>query len=114
SCGNFKRACGSAACDARQRWVVSWVYDVPNFGKSWGGVASRLLGGWQFTGDNAFQSGFPINFQDSNLQSLDCSWFFSFYGCSDRPDVVSKPKALDPRTATFNGRVNYWFDPSSF
>jgi len=87
---------------------------LPNLGKNWGGIASRAFGGWTFTGDNVFQSGFPINLYDSNMQSLDCSWFFSFYGCSDRPDIVSRPHALDPRTATFNGRQNYWFDPASF
>lgn len=114
SYGHFQRDYGSSAFDARHRWVISWVYDVPNVGKNWGPIASRALGGWTFTGDNAFQSGFPINFQDSNMQSLNCSWFFSYYGCSDRPDIVSRPKALDPRTASFNGHPNYWFDPSSF
>ena len=114
SYGNFARDYGSSAFDARNRWTVSFVYDLPNLGKSWGGFASRLLGGWMVSGDNIFQSGFPINFEDSNFQSLNCSWILSFYGCSDRPDVVSRPKALDPRTATFNGKLNYWFDPSSF
>jgi hypothetical protein len=114
SYGNFGRDYGSSAFDARHRWVVSWIYDVPNLGKNWGSVASRLLGGWSFTGDNAFQSGFPIKFYDSNMLSLNCSWFWSFYGCSDRPDIVSRPAKLNPRTATFGGNPNYWFDPSSF
>jgi len=114
SYGNFGRDYGSSAFDARQRWSTTWVYMLPNLGKNWGGIASRAFGGWTFTGDNVFQSGFPINFYDSNMQSLDCSWFYSFYGCSDRPDIVSRPHALDPRTATFNGKKNYWFDPASF
>jgi hypothetical protein len=45
---------------------------------------------------------------------LDCNFTESFYGCADRPDIVSRPTALDPRTASFNGKPNYWFDPSSF
>lgn len=114
SYGNFARDYGSSAFDARQRWVMSWVYDIPNMAKNWGPIASRLLGGWTFTGDNAIQTGFPINFQDSNMQSLNCSWFWSFYGCSDRPDVVKRPTALNPRTATFGTKNHYWFDPSSF
>lgn len=114
SYGNFSRDYGSSAFDARHRWVISWVYDIPNLGKNWGGFASRALGGWSFTGDNAFQSGFPINFYDSNMLSLDCSWFYSFYGCSDRPDIVNRPTKLDPRSATFGGKTHYWFDPSSF
>jgi Carboxypeptidase regulatory-like domain len=114
SYGNFARDYGSSAFDARQRWVISWVYDIPNVGKNWGGLASRALGGWSFTGDNAFQSGFPINFYDSNMLSLDCSWFESYYGCSDRPDIVKRPTKMDPRSTTFGGKTNYWFDPSSF
>jgi hypothetical protein len=114
SYGHFARDYGSSAFDARNRWSVGFVYEAPNLGKSWGGVASRLLGGWSVAGDNIFQSGFPINFEDSNNLSMTCSWFWSFYGCSDRPDVVSRPKALDPHTASFNGNPNYWFDPSSF
>jgi len=114
SYGNFARDYGSSAFDARNRWTASFVYNIPNLAKNWGGVASRALGGWMFGGDNVFQSGFPINFQDTNLQSLDCNFNFSFYGCSDRPDVVSAPKALDPRSTSFNGHPNYWFNPSSF
>ncbi len=114
SYGNFSRDYGSSAFDARHRWSVDFVYDIPNLGKSWGGFASRLLGGWMVAGDNIFQTGFPINFQDTNLQSLDCTFVLSFYGCSDRPDVVSRPTALDPRTATFGVKNHYWFDPSSF
>src|SRR5262249_55753362 len=94
SYGNFRRDYGSSGFDARNRWTVSWVYDIPNVAKNWGGVASRVLGGWSFVGDNVFQSGFPINFYDSNLQSANCSWFVSFYGCSDRPDIVSRPHSL--------------------
>jgi hypothetical protein len=51
------------------------------------------------------------------VPSLTCSWLLSFYGCPDRPQVVFKPKALNPRSATFvyrgKLRKNYWFDPTS-
>jgi len=123
SYGNFSRDYGSSAFDARQRWVISWVYDIPNLGKNWGPIGSRALGGWTFTGDNAVQTGFPINFQDTDLQSLDCTYFWSFYGCSDRPDIVARPTALNPRTSQFGAGCatgtkpclnHYWFDPASF
>jgi hypothetical protein len=114
SYGHFGRDYGSSAFDARNRWVVTFVYDIPNVAKNWGSFASRAMGGWKVTGDNTFQSGFPINFYDSNLQSANCTWFLSFYGCSDRPDIVSRPTALDPRSATFNTKPNYYFNPSSF
>lgn len=112
--GNFKRDYGSSAFDARQRWVMTWIYTIPNIGENWGPIAKRAFGGWMFTGDNALQAGFPINFQDSNLMSLNCTYNWSFYGCSDRPDIVKRPTALNPRTAVFGTKNHYWFDPTSF
>jgi len=112
--GNFGRDYGNSAFDARNRWSVDFVYDVPNMGKNWGGLASRVFGGWSVAGDNIFQSGFPINFQDTNMKSLTCSTKFEFYSCPDRPDVLTRPTALDPRKSAFNGKLDYWFNPASF
>ena len=113
SYGNFNRDYGSSAFDARQRWVVSWVYQVPE-PKNWGTLASKALGGWTFTGANALQAGFPINYQDTSQRSLNCTPNFSFYGCSDRPDIVTRPTALDPRSSNIAGVNHYYFDPSTF
>lgn len=105
---------GNSSFDARHRWVIDFVYTAPSFAKNWGPVASRMLDGWVFTGINTFQSGSPITFEDSDLRSLSCTWELSFYGCSDRPDIVSRPTKLDPHTATFGGLPNFWFNPASF
>lgn len=112
--GRFRRDYGNSAFDARQRWVITWIYTIPNIGENWGGLAKRAFGGWMFTGDNALQAGFPINFQDSNSLSMTCSENWTFYSCPDRPDIVKRPTALNPRNATFGGAPNYYFDPSSF
>jgi hypothetical protein len=73
-----------------------------------------VFNGWRVSGFNTIQSGFPILLQDSNNNSPVCDLDLSFYGCPDRPDLVSKPKILDPKTSVINGVNHYWFDPSSY
>jgi hypothetical protein len=111
--GNLARDYGSSAFDARHRWVVSFSYDIPSLHNVWAAIPSRLVEGWRLTGINAYQSGFPINFQSVSENSLTCAISWSFYACPDRPDLVSTPKVLNPRTATFNGLTHYYFDPGS-
>ena len=111
--GRFQRDYGSSAFDARQRWVFSFSYDIPSLHHVWAAVPGRLVEGWRLSGINAIQTGFPINFQDSSYRSLTCTGAVSFYGCPDRPDIVSTPHALDPRSASFNDKNHYWFDPST-
>jgi Carboxypeptidase regulatory-like domain len=117
--GNFRGDYGSSAFDARHRWVISGGYEIPSLHKVWAGAPDRVFGGWRLTGINTLQSGFPINFQSTNVPSLTCSWQLSFYGCGDRPQTVFRPHAVDPRSATFtsplggNVRTHYWFDPTA-
>jgi hypothetical protein len=100
--GNFRRDYGNSAFDSRHRWVVTMTYEIPDLAKhlNWGEGASRALGGWRITGINAMQKGFPINFQDSSYRSLTCTGVLSFYGCPDRPDIITAPTVIDPRTTT--------------
>jgi len=106
---NRARDYGNSSFDARNRWVIDFVYQAPRFAKRFGRIADSLLDGWVFTGINTLQSGNPITFEDTNLQSLSCSWFYSFYGCSDRPNVVSRPTKLNPKLTG-----HFWFNGSSF
>jgi hypothetical protein len=106
---NRARDYGNSAFDARNRWVVSFVYQAPSFAKRWGRVADTLVDGWIFTGINILQSGDPIAFQDSDLLSLSCTPNLSFYSCSDRPDVVSRPTKLNPKLTG-----HYWFNGAAF
>ena len=112
--GHYGRDYGSSSFDARHRWTVTFIYEVPNVAKNLGAGPQPGVRRMELDGNHTFQSGFPIYFQDSNMGSLNCTWFFLFYGCPDRPDIVKAPVKLDPRTATFSGKTNYWFDPSSF
>jgi len=105
---------GDSGNDARQRLVVGYIYQVPSLHHVFGWAPEKVFGGWKITGITTFQNGFPINMSDTGLRSATCD-AFSFYGCPDNPNqVASSVSTLDPRTSTFNGQKNFWFDPSSF
>lgn len=108
--GRLGRDYGSSAFDARHRVAFSFSYEIPSLKHAWSAVPGRLVEGWQLTGQTIWQTGFPVNLQDSNELSLVCSTTYSFYACPDRPDVVSGPKYLNPRT----GATHQWFDPTTF
>jgi hypothetical protein len=84
---NLKADRGSSDFDARQRLVVSYIFELPfgrskRFGKEWGSVLNTLFGGWEFSGIGTFQSGRPIFVQlsPSNQNSNTGS-------TRDRPDI---------------------------
>jgi len=113
--GRLQRDYGNSAFDARHRFTVSFTYDIPNLNRlslfHW--MPSRMFGGFGITGINILQTGQPIVLSDSNQLSLTCVNHV-YYSCPDRPDIVKVPVALNPRTATFGGLNDYFFDPSSF
>jgi hypothetical protein len=60
---NLRAERALASFDVRQRWVSSFLYDLP-FGKghalAGGRVAGAILGGWQISGIFTLQAGFPF------------------------------------------------------
>jgi hypothetical protein len=125
--GNLQRDYADSAFDTRHRFTLSGSYDIPNLNKLIPAIPSRVFGGWRFTALNAFQTGIPIQFQDSENRSLTCSTAVSFYSCPDRPDLIGPvTSGLDPRNSnfttagvscTFNTTgcgANYFFLPNAF
>jgi len=49
---------GLASYNQTHNLIFSWIYDLPFF-KGSNNLVGRSLGGWEFSGDAAFQSGFP-------------------------------------------------------
>ncbi|MDX1979338.1 MAG: carboxypeptidase regulatory-like domain-containing protein [Bryobacteraceae bacterium] len=97
---------GLEANDLPHRIVISHVYDLP-FGKGrrWAnaGLASHLLGGWQWNGITVFQSGRPILItapDDTNL--------YNFQYTNGRADRL-KSGALDGGQT-----LDRWFDTTAF
>ena len=112
--GRFQNDYGSSAFDVRHRWVISGTYEIPNLHKVWALAPDRVFGGWQISAINTLQDGFPLDLQATSVHSLTCSFFFAFYACPDRPQLVTFPTALNPRNATIGGKTHYWFNPADF
>jgi hypothetical protein len=91
--------------DARQRFVISYVYQLPV--PKYSGAKGLILDGWEVSGITQFQSGFPVHIQDGNDNELTSSIDFSAAGT---PDLIAPFHKLDPRKST-NHLV---FDPASF
>jgi carboxypeptidase family protein/TonB-dependent receptor-like protein len=88
---NIQGSRGLSDFDARHRFVINWLYELPFKG-------SRLVEGWQFSSITQLQSGNPVNLVTNNN---------SFTGIASlRPDLVGPITILeDP---------NRWFDTTSF
>jgi Carboxypeptidase regulatory-like domain len=105
---------GDSGYDARHRFVVGYNYTVPNLHKIFKYAPSVLFKGWMLSGITTLQTGFPVTIADTGFRSLTCD-AFSFYACGDQPNFVgTSVKTLDARTASFNNKTNYFFDPSLF
>lgn len=91
--------------DARQRFVLSYYYELPI--PKYSGFKGKVLSGWAVSGITQFQSGFPVHIQDGNDHELTSSIDFSAAGT---PDLIAPFHQLDPRKSA-NHLV---FDPASF
>lgn len=91
--------------DARQRFVVSYYYELPI--RKYSGAKGALLDGWAVSGITQFQSGFPVHIQSYADNELTSSIDFS---ASGTPDQLAPFHKLDPRS----NPNNYVFDPNSF
>lgn len=76
---------GLSAFDRRQRFVLTYVYDIPkfrgdnNFGEKFLG---HVINGWQLAGTAAFQTGAPFTVSDGFDQNVDGT-------ASDRPNLAN-------------------------
>jgi hypothetical protein len=95
----------SSIFDARQRLVISYVYQIPGSNRGW--LASTLTKGWTLSGITVFQTGFPLDIADVSNPSGGCDAAGDFT-CWDGPNQVAAVKYMNPR------KTGNWFDPSSF
>lgn len=66
---------GPSDFDVDQRFVASYVYDLPfgrgkKIGASVNHAADLLIGGWETTGITTFQTGFPYSIQANDVQGV--------------------------------------------
>jgi hypothetical protein len=107
--GNLTEERSLASWDARQRLIVSYVYDLPfgdgqRFLPNVGGVGGKLVSGWGVNGITTFQEGFPIGMTASPNQTG--------FGTGLRPNVVPGCDAVLGGPA--QSRLDGWWKTSCF
>jgi len=96
--------------DARQRLVVSYVYDLPfghgmRFLSHSPSIVDAVLGGWGVGGVTTLMTGFPLGF--TTAQNLTSS-----FGGGSRPDYMSG--CAKQVTGDATQRVGRWFNTACF
>ena len=106
---NLKAERGLAEFDIKQRFVASYIYELPfghgrRWGSDWHKAADLFLGGWQLTGIHALQSGLGLT------ATLAGSTMLNLGGeRRSRPNVVGNPiLSASERT------LQRWFNTNAF
>src|SRR4029079_14453257 len=105
---NVRASKALADIDIQQRFVMSYLYELPfgrgkKFGANASGPVNWLLGGWQFNGITTLQSGTPLSFSANNTAGIfnNVTW----------PNSNGKDPKLD---GPVDKRLNAYFDQSVF
>jgi hypothetical protein len=90
---NFNRTYGLSKYDARQRFVFNFVWDLPV--PKYSGFKGKLLDGWEISGIETLQSGFPIRItSQADNELLDSTFNFEAPG---EPNIAAPFKTVNPR-----------------
>lgn len=93
---------GLSAFDLRNRFVLSYIYELPFFRNSTG-ASSYLLDGWRLTGILSLQSGHPFTIMDTRDPNVDQVQE------NDRADLLR-----DPNLPSGQRTPERWFDTTAF
>ena len=117
--GDFENNYGPTIADRRHVVTANFVYELP-WMRSQQGVAGHILGGWQISGVQTFQTGLPLT---AVLGNGTCSGLGSTSACNDptgsgcllstsplgcRPNQIGDPNSGAPQL--FTG----WFNAAAF
>jgi len=106
---NLKADRGPAEFDVTHRFVASYIWELPfgrgrRFGNTWNPVTDLLLGGWQFSGIHALQSGLALT------ATLGGSTVLNIGGeRRARPNLVG-----DPELPASQRTIDRWFNTDAF
>jgi hypothetical protein len=89
---NVQNSRGSSDFDARHRFVINWLYELPFHG-------NRIKDGWQLAAITQWQSGNPVNIVTSDN-------IFTGVSSTVRPDLTGP--------ISYSRTTSQWFDPSPF
>jgi len=105
---DLPRDWGQSALNVKYQSSISARYELPfGQGKRWlnqGGVANKVIGGWQLNEIATLLSGFPFTPQDGSNRSGD--------GDTRNPDRPNLNPAFSGPVVT--GNPNQWFNPNAF
>ena len=91
---NFNSTYGLSNYDARQRFVLNYVWELPV--PKFEGFKGKLLDGWEVSGILTFQSGFPVRItSQADIEQLDTTFDFEAPG---QPNLVGPFKSVSPRS----------------
>jgi len=101
---NFNATYGLSKYDARHRFVFNFVWDLPV--PKFDGFKGKLLDGWEISGIESLQSGFPIRItSQADNELLDSQFNFEAPG---EPNLTGPFKTHNPRID------GYVFNPALF
>ena len=93
---------GPSDFDHRQRFVLSWVWEIPKLEPCQSPCVKHVLNGWQWSGNGQYQTGAPFNIKSGRDNSL------TGLG-NDRPKLTgvsaTPPAGADKRV---------WFNSAAF
>jgi hypothetical protein len=90
---NFHINRASSNFDQRHVFTLSYIYDLPFFKGN--GLTHTLLGGWQWSGITAIQTGAPFSVTNGGAGSIpgDNAGVADGVGTGSRPDLVGNPNS---------------------
>jgi hypothetical protein len=115
---------GDSDYDARNRFVSSYIYEIPVFGGAANNLIVRnLVSGWEIGGVTTLQGGFPVSFSQGQTRSLWCD--AAYFGCGDVPETSSfhlqreNPRKVQTLTIGDPGNLvsetgHFFFNPAPF
>jgi hypothetical protein len=111
---NFAMNRASSNFDQRQVFTLSYVYDLPFFKGS--GLKHTLLGGWQWSGITAVQTGAPFSVYNGGAGSVpgDNAGVGNGVGTGSYPDLISDPTQGIPHTTGGPGFGPLFGNPAAF
>ena len=100
---------GPNIADRRHVLTANFVWDLP-WMKNQHGLAGHILGGWEVSGVQTFQTGLPLTVFVSGAGVVDPAGTgcLGSTPCSLRPDQISQPDAGAPHT------YKEWYDSAAF
>jgi len=111
---NLRSNRASSNFDQRHVFTLSYIYDLPFFKGS--GLTHTLLGGWQWSGITALQTGAPFSVTNGGAGSIpsDNAGVANGTGTGSHPDLVGNPNSSIPKTDFPNQNGPLLVNPTAF